>query len=139
MTNPAIYRMSAVQSIIGFCRSTIYKQIHDGLFPKPVSIGARAIGFIPEEVHELVKARIMGLSDDSIRQLVESFHTARPSRFSMNNPNDNPKMTAGRAKHIADVQSGVRKAPRAKQTTGELRSKDNHKRTSAPNKLIQFT
>lgn len=118
MNSPAIYRMSAVQNIIGFCRSSIYKQIQDGLFPKPVSIGARAIGFISDEVHELVNARIMGLSDEHIRQLVASFHNARPNRFTTNNPNDNPNVVAGRAKHIAEVQSGERKAPRIKANHG---------------------
>ncbi len=40
-----ILRRRDVEAITGLGRSTIYKMISDGQFPKPIQLGARAVGW----------------------------------------------------------------------------------------------
>jgi prophage regulatory protein len=42
----------------GESRSTIYKRIADGEFPKPVRLGTKSIGFVEDEVKAYNDARI---------------------------------------------------------------------------------
>jgi len=60
-------------------RSTIYLRIEQGLFPKPVKLGARAVGWPAREVAAINRARIAGLPDDQIRALVLKLEAARLS------------------------------------------------------------
>lgn len=60
-------------------RSTIYLRIEQGLFPKPVKLGARAVGWPAREVAAINGARIAGLSDNQIRALVKKLQAARLS------------------------------------------------------------
>lgn len=53
-----IIRLSEVLTSTGLTRSTIYRYIASDCFPKPVSLGDRAVGWIEEEVQEWVLARI---------------------------------------------------------------------------------
>lgn len=46
----AILRRKRVEARVGLGRSTIYKRVADGTFPKPISLGARAVGWIEAEV-----------------------------------------------------------------------------------------
>ena len=39
----------------GLSRSTIYVRLEQGRFPRPVSLGARAIGWIESEVDEWIR------------------------------------------------------------------------------------
>lgn len=52
-----IIRLKDVIDSTGLGRSTIYKYIAEGAFPKPVSLGERSVGWV-EEVHEWILARI---------------------------------------------------------------------------------
>lgn len=49
MTN-FILRLPAVKLRTGLSRSTIYLRIANGTFPAPVSLGARAVGWIEAEI-----------------------------------------------------------------------------------------
>ena len=53
-----ILRLPEVQRRTGLSRSTIYVRLDRGLFPKPVSLGARAVGWIESEVDEWIRERI---------------------------------------------------------------------------------
>ena len=57
----AILRLPAVKARTGLSRSTIYLRISEGQFPKPVSLGSRAVGWIESEIDEWVNHQI-GLS-----------------------------------------------------------------------------
>ena len=57
MTN-IILRLPAVKSRTGLSRSTIYLRVSDGTFPRPVSLGARAVGWVEAEVETWLKRRI---------------------------------------------------------------------------------
>ena len=45
----AILRLPTVKQRCGLSRSTIYLRITQGAFPKPVSLGPRAVGWIEAE------------------------------------------------------------------------------------------
>ena len=66
----AILRRKQVQIETGYSRSTIYLRITEGLWPKPVSLGPRAVGWPAREVAAINEARIAGWPDAKIRALV---------------------------------------------------------------------
>ena len=72
-----ILRLPAVKTRTGLSRSTIYLLISEGCFPKPVSLGARAVGWPDSEVDALNVARIAGKTDDEVRALVVELEAAR--------------------------------------------------------------
>lgn len=72
-----ILRRKRVEAETGYSRSTIYLRISQGLFVKPVSLGARAVGFPANEVAALNAARIAGKSESDIRSLVAKLQAAR--------------------------------------------------------------
>ena len=53
-----IVRLPDVQARTGLARSTIYVRLAEGSFPKPVALGARAVGWIEEEVDEWIRQQI---------------------------------------------------------------------------------
>lgn len=53
-----IIRLKEVIDSTGLARSTIYKYIAEGSFPKPVSLGDRCVGWVDSEVHDWILARI---------------------------------------------------------------------------------
>lgn len=73
----AILRLPAVKAESGASRSTIYLRIQQGLWPKPVKLGPRSVGWPASEVAAINSARIAGLTDDEIRSLVIKLETAR--------------------------------------------------------------
>lgn len=72
-----IQRLPAVKSESGLSRSTLYLRISQGLWTKPVSLGARAVGWPSSEVTAINAARIAGKTDDEIRALVVKLEAAR--------------------------------------------------------------
>jgi prophage regulatory protein len=72
-----IYRLPAVKSESGLSRSTIYLRIAQGLWTKPVSLGARAVGWPSGEVAAINSARIAGKTDEEVRALVMKLEAAR--------------------------------------------------------------
>jgi prophage regulatory protein len=62
----SILRLPSVQKRTGLSRSTIYLRISEGNFPKPISLGGRAVGWIEEEINEWLNQRIKA-SRGSIR------------------------------------------------------------------------
>jgi prophage regulatory protein len=72
-----ILRRRQVESASGYSRSTIYLRITQGLWPKPVSIGPRAVGWPANEVDALNAARIAGKGEHEIRSLVTRLEAAR--------------------------------------------------------------
>jgi prophage regulatory protein len=53
-----ILRLPAVKSRTGLSRSTIYLRISDGTFPRPISLGARAVGWLEAEVEAWLSALV---------------------------------------------------------------------------------
>jgi len=61
-----ILRLPEVQRRTGLSRSTIYVRLDQGRFPRPVSLGARAVGWIESEVDEWIRERIAESRGDSM-------------------------------------------------------------------------
>lgn len=72
-----ILRRKQVEALTGYSRSTIYLRISQGLFVRPIRLGARAVGFPAGEVEALNSARIAGRSEAQIRDLVTALEAAR--------------------------------------------------------------
>jgi prophage regulatory protein len=53
-----ILRLPAVKARTGLSRSTIYLRVAEGKFPRPVSLGSRAIGWVDNEVDAWVASQI---------------------------------------------------------------------------------
>ncbi len=53
-----ILRLPAVKARTGLSRSTIYAFVDCGKFPRPISLGARAVGWVDAEVDAWVARRI---------------------------------------------------------------------------------
>jgi len=75
-----IWRIETCKEQSGY-RSTasIYNNIRDGLWTKPVNIGQRSVGWPSEEVEAINKARIAGANNGQLRQLVKQLHAKRPA------------------------------------------------------------
>ena len=72
-----ILRLISLIFITGLSRSTIYNRIAQGLWPKPVSMGGRSVGWPESEIKALIAARIAGMSDEEIRVLVKELENNR--------------------------------------------------------------
>lgn len=72
-----ILRLPSVKAESGYSRSTLYLRMAQGLWPKPVSLGARAVGWPASEVEALNSARVAGKSDIEIRALVTALEARR--------------------------------------------------------------
>jgi prophage regulatory protein len=74
----AIWRIEICKSE-AFYRShaSVYNLIRDGLWTRPVRLGARAVSWPSEEFTAICKARIAGKSDDEIRALIDRLHSQR--------------------------------------------------------------
>lgn len=74
-----LLRLPAVKGQSGYSRSTIYLRMSQGLWTRPVSLGARAVAWPAGDVAALNAARIAGKSEDQIRALVVKLQAARQS------------------------------------------------------------
>ena len=55
--SPLILRRPQVETRTGLSRSTLYQYIQDGLFPRPVTLGPRAVGWLESDVNAWIAAR----------------------------------------------------------------------------------
>ncbi len=53
-----ILRLPEVKRSTGLSRTTIYLRISQGTFPKPVSLGARAVSWLEAEISQWIQRRI---------------------------------------------------------------------------------
>ena len=54
----SILRRKQVEKRTGLSRSTIYLRIQEGSFPKPISLGERAVGWLENEIEAWLVSRI---------------------------------------------------------------------------------
>jgi len=73
----SIVRLPVVKMSTGLSRSSIYLRISQGEFPRPVSLGGRAVGWPASEVAAVNAARISGKSGGELRDLVAKLEAAR--------------------------------------------------------------
>ena len=58
MMQQTILRLPAVKARVGLSRSTIYLRIANQQFPRPVSLGSRAVGWLDAEIDEWLSRQI---------------------------------------------------------------------------------
>lgn len=77
-----LLRIQSVKSETGErSNATVYANIREGLFPKPVQIGKRSVGWPDYEVKAICAARIAGKSIVEIKELVIDLHLRRTKLF----------------------------------------------------------
>ena len=77
-----ILRLGAVKSATGIrSHATIYAHVKAGLFPAAIGLGARSVGWPADEVQAVVAARIAGVDDARLRQLVQQLYAARHTKY----------------------------------------------------------
>jgi prophage regulatory protein len=54
----SILRRKQVENRVGLSRTTIYQQVNDGLFPRSINIGPRAVGWLSSEIDAWLEAKI---------------------------------------------------------------------------------
>ena len=79
-THTKIIRKPAVTNKTGFSKSTLYNRIKDGSFPPPISLGARAVGFIASEVDAIIQAWCEEKTPDQIKALVQELINQRKQK-----------------------------------------------------------
>jgi len=115
----AILRLPAVKARTGLSRSTIYLRISEGSFPKPISLGGRAVGWIDSEVDAWLAERVAESRDATA-------HRSEPIRWS-GNPQPEPPGDETRRKP----------APRPRTEPGGRKSRNaNGRATSAPRATV---
>lgn len=60
-----LIKLVKVMDNTGLSRSTIYKYISDGSFPKPVSLGVRNVAWVESEVEDWILERIRERDDET--------------------------------------------------------------------------
>lgn len=58
LTRQTILRRKQVEHRTGLSRSTIYERVRAGTFPRPISLGGRAVGWLEIEVDGWLSAQI---------------------------------------------------------------------------------
>lgn len=58
MKRSKLIKLKDVMASTGLGRSTIYKYIEDGKFPKSVSLGCRAVAWVESEIQDWILERI---------------------------------------------------------------------------------
>ncbi|MGI2104855.1 helix-turn-helix transcriptional regulator [Shewanella frigidimarina] len=77
---PRIIRKPDVINETGLSKSTLYNRIKDGLFPPPISLGARAVGFVKSECEAVINAMIAEQTPEQIKALVISLVQQRSEK-----------------------------------------------------------
>jgi prophage regulatory protein len=66
-----ILRRDQVEERTGLSRSTIYERVKSGTFPAPISLGAKAVGWLESEVDRWITDRIQASRNVSSKTTVK--------------------------------------------------------------------
>lgn len=76
-----LQRLPQVLAARGIGRSQHYQDVRDGLWTSPVRMGSQCSAWPAHETEALNAARVAGLSDERIRELVQQLHAQRKADF----------------------------------------------------------
>lgn len=79
MTPTKILRWPAALERLGMGETSYRTAMAEGLLPKLIPLGARAVGIPEHEINQVIRARIAGFSDAEIKRLVIQIHEKRLS------------------------------------------------------------
>lgn len=77
LNHPRILRKPDVLILTNLSKSTLYNRVKDGLWPTPISLGARAKGFVLSECEAVLQAMIAEQSPEQIKALVQELIAQR--------------------------------------------------------------
>ncbi len=66
MTHQTISRIGTVSKMTGLPKSSIYRKVADGEFPKPVKLGERSSGWVTQEIQDWLDDRIKQSRSDKV-------------------------------------------------------------------------
>ncbi|MEI8645041.1 AlpA family phage regulatory protein [Pseudoalteromonas sp. Hal056] len=76
-----IIRRPEVLNKTGWSKSTLYNRLNEGLFPSPISLGSRTVGFVESECNKIIQAMIAGYSEQQLKDLVHDLVANRSVKF----------------------------------------------------------
>ena len=79
--NIKIVKQPSLLEQFSFSKSTLFSQIKQGLMPKAIPLGDRAVGYLQHELDAVLSARIAGQSNEQIKELVKSLVAKRKGAF----------------------------------------------------------
>ncbi|MBA3988524.1 MAG: transcriptional regulator [Idiomarina sp.] len=62
-----LIKIKEVMNVTTLSRATIYKYMASGRFPKPVSLGGRAVVWVKEEVEDWVAQRVSERDEETVK------------------------------------------------------------------------
>ena len=62
-----LMKLPAVLTRVAISRSKLYANVKEGTFPAPISLGARAIAWVEEEVEQWILARVEAARNSASR------------------------------------------------------------------------
>lgn len=74
---PPFIRKPDVLRLTQRSKSALYEDIAQGLWPRPIKLGLRSVGWLSAESMAVLNARVAGKTDDEIRAIVGGLHAAR--------------------------------------------------------------
>lgn len=70
-------RRETVLNQLAISKSNLYRKITDGLWPEPIQLSARAVGWLESEVEAMTAAIVAGQPDSDQRALAQALTNAR--------------------------------------------------------------
>ncbi len=67
-----LIKLSSVLDRTVQSKSAVYDRVKQETFPPPIKLGARASAWVQSEVDAWIKAKIVGATDDELKELVRS-------------------------------------------------------------------
>lgn len=77
MNHSYIVRRQAVLELLKISRSNLYQKIDKGLWPAPIQLGARAVGWLSSENEQVLSAMIAGQNQEEIKHLIKTLEANR--------------------------------------------------------------
>lgn len=65
-----ILRLKDACDTFAISRSCFYKRIEIGIYPPPISLGDRAVGWVESELQTVLRALVAGKSHDVLKSIV---------------------------------------------------------------------
>ena len=75
-----LFKIGEVLEMTGIPKSTLYKRISLGLFPRPIKISPRQPRWPSGDIQSIIAASCAEQTDDKIKELVARIHEARAQK-----------------------------------------------------------
>jgi len=73
----SIKRKSEVLAQLSVGRSTLQNRINEGIFPPPISLGGRSVGWLEHEINEAMAALLLNVTHSEMQSHIKSIIARR--------------------------------------------------------------